>query len=242
MANKQVQHVNITSAHCHESKGVDTASSNSAYVADGAGSGSWEVLPQLLKSSAYPVGFIKPFAGAVAPIGWFLCDGSLISRITYGRLFATIGTFFGIGDGATTFALPDCRGRLLVGRDNMGEAAGRITIAGSGINGEVVGSTGGTETVALTHDNFPSFEAVTNTTGAHTHTSGPSSLRRNASGSGGGNNLGASGSAGSLITFTAQSAGEHTHTYTVNAGSPNTPHNNVQPSIIMNMIIYHGVA
>lgn len=56
-----------------------------------------------------PLGTILPFGGAAAPIGWFLCQGQAISRITYADLFAVIGTSFGAGDGSTTFNIPDLR-------------------------------------------------------------------------------------------------------------------------------------
>lgn len=56
-----------------------------------------------------------PYAGSVVPIGWLACDGSAVSRATYAALFAAIGTTWGIGDGATTFNLPDMRGRVPVG-------------------------------------------------------------------------------------------------------------------------------
>lgn len=56
-----------------------------------------------------PIGSILPYGGAVAPSGWFICQGQAISRTTYAELFAVIGTAFGTGDGSTTFNLPDLR-------------------------------------------------------------------------------------------------------------------------------------
>lgn len=52
-------------------------------------------------------GFIAPFAGTSIPDGWLLCDGSAVSRTTYAKLFAVIGTTYGAGDGNTTFNLPN---------------------------------------------------------------------------------------------------------------------------------------
>ena len=63
------------------------------------------------------------FAGATAPSGWLICDGSAISRTTYSTLYAVIGTTYGSGDGSTTFNLPDLRGRVAVGVGN-GTATG----------------------------------------------------------------------------------------------------------------------
>jgi len=65
-------------------------------------------------------GTVLPFAGSTAPAGWLLCDGSAASRATYANLFGVIGTTYGVGDGSTTFGLPDLRGRVIAGRDDMG--------------------------------------------------------------------------------------------------------------------------
>jgi microcystin-dependent protein len=65
--------------------------------------------------SGTPSGVISSFGGLVAPTGWSICDGSAISRTTFSDLFSVIGTAYGIGDGSTTFNLPDIRGRIPVG-------------------------------------------------------------------------------------------------------------------------------
>ncbi len=64
-----------------------------------------------------PAGTILPFGGSAVPTGFLLCDGKLISRITYTALFEAIGTAWGSGDGSTTFNLPDLRGLFLRGVD-----------------------------------------------------------------------------------------------------------------------------
>lgn len=98
-----------------------------------------------------PVGTINDYAGSTAPSGWLLCYGQDISRTTYSALFTVIGTTYGAGDASTTFALPDCRGRLSAGKDNMGgTAASRITTAGCGIDGVTLGAAGGEQTHLLT--------------------------------------------------------------------------------------------
>ena len=61
--------------------------------------------------SGLPAGIYLPYGGAAAPAGWQLCDGTAVNRVTFADLFAAIGTAFGVGDGATTFNLPDMRGR-----------------------------------------------------------------------------------------------------------------------------------
>lgn len=65
-------------------------------------------------------GFVMSFAGASVPTGWLLCDGSAVSRTTYAKLFAAIGTTYGVGDGSTTFNLPDLSQRVLMWRGNPG--------------------------------------------------------------------------------------------------------------------------
>jgi len=65
-----------------------------------------------------PTGAIIPFASPTAPSGWLKCDGAAVSRTTYATLFIAIGTNWGVGDGSTTFNLPDCRGEFLRGWDD----------------------------------------------------------------------------------------------------------------------------
>lgn len=55
-------------------------------------------------------GIFKEYAGGTVPANYLLCDGSAISRTTYKALFAAVGTTWGVGDGSTTFNLPDSRG------------------------------------------------------------------------------------------------------------------------------------
>lgn len=66
----------------------------------------------------FPPGMMAPYGGSSAPSGWLLCDGSAVSRATYAALFAILGTAYGVGDGSTTFNLPDFRKRLAIGRDS----------------------------------------------------------------------------------------------------------------------------
>lgn len=62
-----------------------------------------------------PTGGLLMWATASAPTGYLLCNGATISRTTYSALFAVVGTTFGVGDGSTTFGLPDFRDRFPVG-------------------------------------------------------------------------------------------------------------------------------
>ena len=75
-----------------------------------------------------PTGILLPYAGTASPDGWMLCNGQEVSRETYANLFTVIGDSYGIGDGSTTFNLPDLRGRMPMGLDNMGgSSANRVT-------------------------------------------------------------------------------------------------------------------
>lgn len=77
--------------------------------------------------AAAPAGKVASFAQAVAPAGWLACNGAAVSRATYAALFAAIGTTYGVGDGATTFNLPELRGEFLRGLDaGRGVDAGRV--------------------------------------------------------------------------------------------------------------------
>ena len=97
-----------------------------------------------------PAGCVMPYAGATAPDGWLLCHGQAVSRTTYADLFAAIGTAYGPGDGSTTFSLPDLRGRVAAGRDDMGGTdAGRL--AGGVTNRTTLGGAGGAATHTLRH-------------------------------------------------------------------------------------------
>jgi microcystin-dependent protein len=87
-----------------------------------------------------------------APIGWLLSYGQAISRSVYASLFAVIGTTFGIGDGATTFNLPDFRGRVPLGQDDMGGAsANRVTSA----QADTIGGSAGAENHTLIIGELP---------------------------------------------------------------------------------------
>ncbi len=68
--------------------------------------------PVALYAAFCPPGAVIPFAGSAAPTGWLFCQGAAVSRTTYATLFAVIGTTFGVGDGSTTFNIPDMRGNV----------------------------------------------------------------------------------------------------------------------------------
>ena len=98
-------------------------------------------------------GMMMPIGFADAPTGWLLCDGAAVSRTTYSELFAAIGVAFGVGDGATTFNVPDMRGRFPLGQATSGtgsalaDTGGQIdhvhTLAGAGAAAAVYFEGGG---------------------------------------------------------------------------------------------------
>lgn len=66
-----------------------------------------------------PSGSVFHFAASTAPTGYLYCNGAAVSRTTYAALFAVTGTTFGVGDGTTTFNLPDLRGEFVRGWNNQ---------------------------------------------------------------------------------------------------------------------------
>lgn len=94
-------------------------------------------------SQLTPTGSITMFGGTAAPTGFLLCDGTAYSRTTYAVLFGIIGTNYGVGDGSTTFNVPDFRGIFPRGVDNGAgndpDSASRTAVNG-GNSGDNVGS------------------------------------------------------------------------------------------------------
>jgi len=108
------------------------------------------LLPGLL-----PAGMVIAFAGPNAPPGWLPCNGAAVSRMQYGALFAAIGTAWGTGDGASTFNVPDLRGRFLRGTDHGAgrdpNAGARTSTQDGGATGDAVGSLEGSQFEQHTH-------------------------------------------------------------------------------------------
>lgn len=155
----------------------------------------------ILVASAVPAGTIITFAAATAPTWYLKANGALLSRTTYAALFASIGTTFGIGDGSTTFALPDLRGYFPRGWDD-GRGIDTSRVFGS-VQQDVYGS--------HTHT------GSTNSTGAHTH-----NISTGEAVGSWGVSWGATGS-----TRNTEYSGDHSHTVTVDAsgGSETRPKN-----------------
>ena len=85
--------------------------------------------------SAIPSGVAFPYAGKTVPSGFMACNGGTISRTTYAKLFAAIGTAWGAGDGSTTFKLPDWRNRTVMGANNANEVGTYLESGAPNITG-----------------------------------------------------------------------------------------------------------
>ncbi len=117
-----------------------------------AAAGNYQRLPDDFDDAEPYVGEIQTFAGNFAPVGWQMCDGSLLNIAEYTVLFDLIGTTYG-GDGTTTFAVPDFRGRTAVHQGI------------NSTNSYVIGQTGGATSVNLTVNNLPAHDhTLTGTT------------------------------------------------------------------------------
>ena len=94
----------------------------------------------LARPGGEPVGTVKLYAGATPPADWAICDGRQLPIAQYPALHAVVGTSYG-GDGTTTFALPDLRGRVALGAYAS--------------NAHPLGQTGGADSLKLTVDQLP---------------------------------------------------------------------------------------
>lgn len=160
-----------------------------------------------------PAGAGSLYFGAVAPTGWLFCDGSAVSRTTYAALFAAIGTTFGIGNGSTTFNLPDFRGRLMMGAGTgarSGDSGSGVISGGTALTARSIGEWGGEETHALTEDEGPT----------HTHQFDT-----------------ASDSVGAGTTIAKENDNSPATVQTTSSSGLGDPHNTVPPFLVVNVII-----
>ena len=157
------------------------------------------------------VGEIRMFAGNFAPAGWMFCEGQLLPISENETLFNLIGTTYG-GDGESTFALPDLRGRVPI---HMG--------TGGGLSTYILAETGGTEEVTLTVNQIP----------GHTHSLLASAAIANQTAPAG--NVLAQSTAASIYIEDVPTANMAATAIGPVGGSQ--PHTNFQPYLCVNFII-----
>ena len=154
------------------------------------------------------VGEIRMFAGNFAPAGWMFCEGQLLPISENETLFQLIGTTYG-GDGESTFALPDLRGRIPIHQGN----------------GVILAETGGAEEITLTVNQIP----------VHSHPKLASSGAPQ--GSNPAQNVLTTVSTGSIYTATPTTPLVTLNTQVVGATGGSQPHTNFQPYLCVNFII-----
>jgi microcystin-dependent protein len=189
-----------------------------------------------------PLGGGLDYWGSTAPNSSFVIPiGQAVSRTTYSGLFTLFGTTYGVGDGSTTFNLPDRRGRVSAQVD---ASAGRLTDAISGF-GDGLGESGGTQAHTLTSNEMPSHTHTADAVAAHRHftvannnvtttLSASNQLGRQNTGAGDlSYNLG--GLSDEASVGRTSSDGGHTPTLQNTGGG--LAHTNVQPTIVCNYII-----
>ncbi|MBR0953332.1 tail fiber protein [Bradyrhizobium canariense] len=187
-----------------------------------------------------PIGGSLDFWGSTAPNSSFaLMYGQAVSRTTYSALFSLMSTTYGTGDGSTTFNIPDVRGRVVAGKDDMGgSAASRLSGTSITTGGATtLGGTGGTETKTLITANLPAYTP----SGSVSVSGGTASLARS----------GISYAPGASAVFVAQSPSDPnnlgaygatlsgtTGTFTGTAqGGASTAFALTQPTIIANKLL-----
>lgn len=186
-----------------------------------------------------PIGAMQMWGSATPPERWLICDGTPVSRTTYQGLFAVIGTTYGVGDGSTTFNIPDLRQRFPLGK------------AASG-TGSTLGSTGGAidhthSGGSHTHSISSGGGGTTSSDGSHAHGVGPFGATGIAQGFGSEPPTAVLAHDGQT-TFTTTSEGSHTHTLgthdhggSTGSGSGGTTGTGNPPYLVTHFIILAGV-
>jgi microcystin-dependent protein len=203
-------------------------------VARATGQVTFETTPQVGTSAIYhagnaatlvePVGTVKMFAGNGDPPGGFfmVCDGRPISRTAYPVLFAAIGTFYGVGDGAATFNIPNCAERVIIGKSTARTLVPQYdaTVLAN-VFGEGQHALSTAELAAHTHPIIDPkhHHGLSVTQGGYQAQSGGGGLQAIITGT---------------ATNTSDSATGITQAESAGGGGV---HNNVQPSLVMNFII-----
>jgi len=133
-----------TAAELNILDGIDAVNDEDDMSSDSATALSTQQSIKAYVDRSTPAGAVMPFAMDSVPAGWLECDGSAVSRTTYATLFSAIGTVFGVGDGSTTFNVPDLRGQFIRGYDHGAgtdpDAASRTDSGDGSTTGDNVGT------------------------------------------------------------------------------------------------------
>lgn len=187
--------------HVHQigTGAIDTAAMFAAGVVDKAA---------IEDAQKLPSGMISMTGAAAAPTGWLLCNGAAVSRTTYADLFTAIGTAYGVGDGSTTFNVPNLKAKFPIGLD------------ATDTDVDALGETGGAKTVTLSSAEMP----------AHTHTIGAASSNDEAAGSGLYTGVGRTFEDRPIVS----TSGTPDATSSTGGGGA---HNNMPPFLVVNFIV-----
>ena len=191
-----------------------------------------------------PIGACIDYFGSSAPNSSFVLPyGQAISRSTYSALFSLFGTTYGAGDGSNTFNVPDLRGRIIAGKDDMGgSAASRLTSTYYGTSAAALGAVGGSESKALTVSQIPTLTS----TGTVTLNVNPAGYIPVSSGSPGNISLNSvqSGTSSGHVRYSGGISGSfnslsgfNSMTTTETGGATGTAHSIVPPTIIANKLL-----
>lgn len=198
-----------------------------ATTTEGTGSGSVEEIRNKIQNSVVreenlfppemlmPVGVVLPYTSSTAPSGWFNCLGQELYRGDYPDLFAVIGTTYGVGNGTTTFNLPNLAGRVVVGQGS-----------GVGLTSRAMGATSGVETHVLNINEIPSHSHTSNAVGSTLGLMTANGL--NTAGAG------LDSSAVEPNLYAAPAA------LSIDSAGGGAAHNNMQPFTVLNYIIRYG--
>lgn len=195
--------VNLSNGRIAMSAGLETLTVASGDRTNNAASTRW-----VGNEIGDRAGAIDFFAMTAAPLGYLKANGAAVSRTTYATLFAAIGTTFGVGDGSTTFNLPDIRGEFLRGWDDSRGVDG----------GRVIGSNQASQNLLHSHS------ATASTAGAHSHTTSVKADRANGEGNA---VYGDENWYSDNVALPSSVAGDHTHTISIGStgGSESRPRN-----------------
>ncbi|QOG17913.1 phage tail protein [Bradyrhizobium sp. SEMIA] len=185
-----------------------------------------------------PIGGMIDFTGTTSPSSNFVFPyGQAVSRSVYSTYFGMVGTTYGTGDGSTTFNLPDVRGRIVAGKDDMGgSAASRLTSTYFGQNPAAIGAVGGAETKTIVTANLPAYtpSGSVSLSSGNTTIINPNTII-SIQGTGGGSVLGIGWNTGGTI---ANMASSMSASFTGTAqGGVSTPFALAQPTIILNKLL-----